>query len=200
MPEDYEYTHDDFGDVDGGQGGLIDHGSFMIIVPYRYPHMIKLDKESGGMTYMAEDFFKDSEKKGIEYQLKNQSICGAGFLMGKNKFCVQRLRDLHIAIINLDDGSFEEFVPEIPEDVFDRLVPEDAGFFKGDVYDYFRMQEKRTFPMENFLEVFARDGYRGIRVKQLEALSTLAANLDGTCGIKTHEFLKQKILEEDASI
>lgn len=200
MPEDYEYTHDDFGDVDGGQGGLIDHGKSMIIVPHRHPHMIKLDKESGGMTYMAEDFFKDSEKKGIEYQLKNQSICGPGFLMGKNKYCVQRMRDLHIAIINLDDGSFEEFVPEMPEDVFDRLVPEGAGFFKGDVYDYFRMQEKRLFPMENFLEVFARDGYRGIRVKQLEALSTLAANLDGTCGIKTHEFLKQKILEEDVSI
>lgn len=33
-------------------------------------------------------------------------------------------------------------------------MPEDAGFFKGDVFDYFRMSESRLFPLENFLDEF----------------------------------------------
>ena len=99
-------------------------------------------------------------------------------------------------LIDFRDDSYEEFVPEIPEEIFDKLVPEDAGFFKGDVFDYFRMQETRLFPLENFLDVFAKDGYEGVKVRQREALSTMASNLDGTCGIRTHEYLKSVIDKE----
>ena len=91
-------------------------------------------------------------------------------------------------------------MPEIPEEIFDKLVPEDAGFSKAYVNDYFRMQESRLFPLENFIETFARGGYESVKERQLEALSSLAANLDGTCGVKTHEFLKQVIGEEDGRV
>lgn len=198
MPEDFEYVHDDTGDIDGGIGGLIEYGEDMLMFPHRSPHMIRINKSTGEMSFMAEDFFSGTDKKGIAYELKRTSVCGTGCFVGKDKYAVQRSIDMHIAVIDLNDGSFEEFVPEIPEEMFDRLVPEDAGFFKGDVYDYFRMNETRLFPLENFLDVFARDGYKDVRVQQLEALSTLAANLDGTCGVKTHEYLK-RVIEEESS-
>ena len=87
-------------------------------------------------------------------------------------------------------------MPKIPEEVFDKLVPKDAGFYKGDIFDYFRMSENRLFPLENFLDTFANDGYKEVKKQQIEALSTLAANLDGTCGKKTHEYLKKVIYDE----
>ncbi len=197
MPDGYEYVHDDTGDLYGAHASVWDYGNYMIVFPHRSPHLIKLNKTTGEMEYIAEGFFKDMDKKGIGYDLRYSSICGASCLVGKNKYAVQRMRDMHIGIINLDDGSYEEFLPEISEELFDKLVPEDAGFYKGDKYDYFRMDESRLFPLENFLDVFARDGYRNVKERQLKELETLAANLDGTCGIKTHEFLTRIIEEED---
>lgn len=197
MPEGYEYVHDDKGDIYGAHSGMYDYGRYMVIFPFRSPHLIKLDKTTGGIEYIGEDFFRDSDKKGIGYELKFSGILSASCIIDCDRWLIQRSHDLHMAVIDLRDGSYEEFVPEIPEEIFDKLVPEDAGFYKGDIFDYYRMSESRLFPLEHFLEVFAKDGYKDVRDRQIEALSTLAANLDGTCGIKTHEFLKKVIEEGD---
>ena len=58
------------------------------------------------------------------------------------------------------------------------------------------MSESRLFPLENFLDNFAENGYESVKTQQKEALATLASNLDGTCGVKTHEYLKNVILNE----
>lgn len=197
MPEGYEYVHDDYGDVIGAHGGIIDNGEDMIVFPYRAPHMLRLNKATGEIRYIFENIFRDTDKNGLGYELKRSSvICASCFVGGLDRWVIQRTRDLHMFLTDLRDDSYEEFVPEIPEEIFDKLVPEDAGFFKGDVFDYFRMQESRLFPLENFLDIFAKDGYEGVRERQKEALATLASNLDGTCGVKTHEYLKRVIEEE----
>ena len=196
MPDDYEFEHDDYGDVQGAHGGMIDNGEDMIIFPYRSPHLMRLNRATGEIRYILEDIFRDTYKDGLGYELKRSAVCfGSCMIGGLERWVLQRTRDLHMFLIDFRDDSYEEFVPEIPEEIFDKLVPEDAGFFKGDVFDYFRMQESRLFPLENFLGVFARDGYVKVKERQKEALETLASNLDGTCGIKTHEYLK-KVLEE----
>ena len=194
MPEDYDFVHDDMGDPIGGTGSVYELGDDMIIFPYRNPHMMKMNKETGKISYLAEGFFDGTQEKGIGYELKFSSVIGAGCLLGTDRYVLQRMRDLHVAVIDLNDGSYEEFVPEIPSDLFEKLVPKDAGFFKGDTYDYFRMDESRLFPLENFLDVFARDGYAGVKERQKKELETLAANLDGTCGVKTHEYLKGTLM------
>ena len=198
MPDDYDYVLDDYGDVVGAHGGMIDSGEVMIIFPYRSPHMLKLNKATGEVRYIFEDIFKDTDKNGLCYELKRSSAyCSWCMIGGLDHWVIQRTRDLHMFLIDFRDESYEEFVPEIPEEIFDKLVPEDAGFFKGDVFDYFRMNESRLFPLENFLDVFARGGYEKVKERQKEALATLASNLDGTCGVKTHEYLK-KVIEDES--
>ncbi len=197
MPDDYEFAHDSYGDVIGAHGGFVDYGDYMIIFPFRSPHMLKLNKKTGEIRYIFEDIFKDTDKNGLGYELKRSSvICASCIVGGLDRWVIQRTRDLHMFLIDFRDESYEEFVPEISEDIFDKIVPKDAGFFKGDVFDYFRMSESRLFPLENFLNNFADNGYEGVKVQQREALSTLASNLDGTCGIKTHEYIKNVILNE----
>ena len=163
MPGSMDYTHDDWGDFYGFNGGMREFGEYMIVFPYRAPHMMRINKKNFEIEFIAEGFFKDSDKKGIGYELKNNAICGATCLVGNDRVAVQSNRDLHVAVINVFDGSYEEFVPEIPEEMFDKLVPEDGGFFKGDKYDYFRMSESRLFPLEHFLEVFSCDGYKEVK-------------------------------------
>ena len=197
MPDEYEFVHDDYGDVIGAHGAMIDNGEDMIVFPHRSSHMMRLNKATGEIRYILEDIFRDTYKDGLGYELKRSAVCfGSCMIGGLEHWVLQRTRDLHMFLIDFRDDSYEEFVPEIPEEIFDKLVPEDAGFFKGDVFDYFRMQETRLFPLENFLDVFAKDGYEGVKVRQREALSTLASNLDGTCGIRTHEYLKSVIDKE----
>ena len=197
MPEDFEFVHDDYGDVVGAFGGIIENGNDMIIFPHRSPHMIRLNKETGEIRYIFEDIFRETDKNGLGYELKRSSvICTACVVGGLERWAIQRTRDLHMFLIDLRNESYEEFVPEIPEDIFDKLVPKDGGFFKGDVFDYFRMSESRLFPLENFLDNFADNGYESVKAQQKEALATLASNLDGTCGVKTHEYLKNVILNE----
>ena len=197
MPEDFEFVHDDYGDVVGAHGGFVDYGEDMIIFPFRSPHMMKLNKKSGEVRYIFEDIFRDTDKNGLGYELKRSgAYCGGCLIGGVDRWVIQRTRDLHMFLIDLRDESYEEFVPEIPEDIFDKLVPKDGGFFKGDVFDYFRMSESRLFPLENFLDNFAENGYESVKAQQKEALATLASNLDGTCGVKTHEYLKNVILNE----
>ena len=197
MPEDFEFVHDDYGDVVGAHGGFVDYGEDMIIFPFRSPHMMKLNKKSGEVRYIFEDIFRDTDKNGLGYELKRSgAYCGGCLIGGVDRWVIQRTRDLHMFLIDLRDESYEEFVPEIPEDIFDKLVPKDGGFYKGDVFDYFRMSESRLFPLENFLDNFAENGYESVKTQQKEALATLASNLDGTCGVKTHEYLKNVILNE----
>lgn len=197
MPEDFEFVHDDYGDVIGAFGSIIENGNDMIIFPHRSPHMMRLNKETGEIRYIFEDIFRETDKNGLGYELKRASVlCAACIVGGLDRWVIQRTRDLHMFLIDLRDESYEEFVPEIPEDIFDKLVPKDGGFFKGDVFDYFRMSESRLFPLENFLDNFAENGYESVKAQQKEALATLASNLDGTCGVKTHEYLKNVILNE----
>ena len=198
MKEEFSFTHDDMGDPYGVHGGMIDHGKDMVILPFRSPHMIRIDKSTGKMAYIAEEFFKESDAEGIAFNIDKVGICGTACFIGSDSIAVQRSRDMHVGIIDMRDGSYREFVPKIPSDLFGSIVSEDAGFYKGDTYDEYKMNESRLFPLEHFLDVFARDGYANVRDSQILALSTLAANLDGTCGVKTHEFLKQKIVEDDA--
>ncbi len=198
MPEGFDFVHDDYGDVIGAHGGMIECGEDMRVFPHRSPHMMKLNKATGEIRYIFEDIFRDTDKNGLGYELKRSSVlCASCIVGGLDRWVIQRTRDLHMFLLDLKDESYEEFVPEIPEELFEKLVPEDAGFFKGDVFDYFRMSESRLFPLENFLDVFARDGYDKVKKQQKEALSTLAADLNGTCGVKTHEYLKQVIEAED---
>ena len=70
MQEDFEFVHDDYGDVVGAHGGFVDYGEDMIIFPFRSPHMMKLNKKSGEVRYIFEDIFRDTDKNGLGYELK----------------------------------------------------------------------------------------------------------------------------------
>ncbi len=196
MPEDYTWEEGHMNYI-GPYGGMWDRGNYMLVFPYKSPHMVKLYKESGKTEYVAEDFWKGSEESRLDYDLHFSNVCCCSVIVDADRILVQRTRDCRMALINVTENTFEEFLPEIPEEEFADLVGKDAGFDKADERGYFCMNESRLFPLENFLKHFAEGGFASIHDRQIEALSTLAANLDGTCGEKTHEYM-MKLLEEKA--
>ena len=76
---------------------------------------------------------------------------------------------------------------ENPEEFFD----------KKSLYDYFACRETKQYTVDDFIEDFANDALAQVRKRQLEAVSDIAANLDGTCGEKVYEYMMNVLLNEE---
>ena len=191
IPDDYLYEGISLLN-NGPYGFFREVGSYIIVFPNKVPHMMKIHKETGEVKYIAEDFWKGSEEPYLDFDPYLVSICHYLTALGNGRYLVQRNRDCHLAIIDCVSEEYEEITPVIAKEVFDSMITRDSGFEKGDDVDYFAMRESRLFPLENFLDSFSEDGLEGIRDRQIESLSSMAANLDGTCGEKVYSFLKSK--------
>lgn len=196
MPEDYAWkpSRNDRGGISGGG---FDEGDRMVFAPFRAPHMIAIEKQTGAVRYLAEDFFAGSDEPGTGYQPELNGVICMSLNLTDGRILVQRTRDRHLALIDTERNSVTEWVPKLAGSDFRQLLQdENAGFDKGDARDYFCMRESMLFPLEQFLRRFAEDGYAGIRDAQMTALSSLAANLDGTCGEHVHQYMKH-VLEQE---
>lgn len=74
--------------------------------------------------------------------------------------------------------------------------PEDF-FEKKSLYDYFACREVEQYTVDDFIEDFAGDALAGVRERQLKDVGDIAANLDGTCGEKVHEYMMNVLLNEE---
>lgn len=76
-----------------------------------------------------------------------------------------------------------------------RIMAEEA-FSKKTEQDYFAARECEAYTIEDFIDDLVNNRLEEVRVRQLEAVKDLAANLDGTCGQKVYEYLADEILNE----
>ncbi|MCR5625792.1 MAG: hypothetical protein K6F99_00600, partial [Lachnospiraceae bacterium] len=174
--------------------GLYDH---LITVDSNGSHILKISNETNELSYLAEEFMQGADEPCRNFDPMYNGIGRYLTFFDRTHILVQRERDSKMAIIDVENDTCKEFDLELPEDLFNELVPRDAGFDKGDDRDYFCMYESRVFPLENFLEVFAEDGYASVKERQMEAVKDIAANLDGTCGEKVHEYIMNELLSAE---
>ncbi len=72
-------------------------------------------------------------------------------------------------------------------------TPEECGYGRIDKDGYYSIHETETFPQEAFLKRFAQDGFLPFKDHQIAEASKVAANLDGTCGQKVHEYVMKTL-------
>ena len=96
----------------------------------------------------------------------------------------------------MKDETYEMFYPTLNEEDFSKLTEGEDGFEKMDKKSGFFRRESKIFSFEGFIDDLINDRLKDVRKRQLEELSTLAANLDGTCGIKVHEYM-MNVLENN---
>ena len=196
MPEDY-YWKPSRNDRNGISGAGLDAGDRMVFVPYRAPHMVAIEKKTGAVRYLAEEFFKGSDEPGQGYQPDMNEVICMLHDFGDGRILVQKTRDKRLVLINTAGDTVSEWIPKLIDEDFRRLLQDDnAGFDRGDSRDYFCMRETVLFSLEHFLRHFAEGGYAGVHDAQMKALSTFAANLDGTCGEHVHQYMKH-VLEQE---
>ncbi len=168
---------------------LIDMGKWVVTVPGFSNCMVKLDKTTGETALLIEDFWKKAEEKANGYNPEFFLSSEFGAKMDQDVIIVQRNCDDAAAMIRVEDETYEMFYPTLTEKDFAKLTEGENGFEKMEKKSGFFRRESRIFSFEGFLEDLVHDKLNDVRVRQLEELSTLAANLDGTCGEKVHEYM-----------
>ncbi len=174
---------------------LIDMGQWLVTVPGFSNSMVKLDKESGQTTLLTKDFWKDSKETTNGYNSEKFLSSEFGGKLNEGAIMVQRNYDNAVAIIQVENETYEMFYPTMTEEDYEKLTQGEDGFEKIDEKSGFFRKESKIFSFEDFLDDLVHDRLKDVRTRQLKELSTLAANLDGTCGIKVHEYM-MNVLED----
>ncbi|WP_313580451.1 hypothetical protein [Lacrimispora sp.] len=168
---------------------LIDMENSMVTVPGFSNCMVKLDKITGKTTLLIEDFWKKAEEKANGYNPEFFLSCEFGAKVDRDVIIVQRHYDDATALIHVEDETYEMYNPALGEEDFAKLTEGEDGFEKMDKKCGFFRRESKIFSFEGFVEDLINNRFEEIRERQMEELSTLAANLDGTCGDKVHEYM-----------
>lgn len=102
----------------------------------------------------------------------------------ENIYHLVSLNDAKVYEINIADGSYQELSVDFNEK--DRLE-HDAGFGQCSKWQQYAIEESSTHTLTDFLEG-KLPGAEFDRNAQLAAYKQIAANCDGTCGEKVHQF------------
>ncbi len=184
------------GDVYGAFGSLKICGKYMISYPWLAHKLLRIDRETLEVTSLAEDFLAP-----VGLNTNGYSPMYLGPMMGASypqagKILIQRTCDHRCAEVDIENGSVREFIPELTEEDYANIFNKACPFEKERKFSYFAMRESRFNTIQDFLDGMVKDGWADIRDRQLKALSTVGANLDGTCGQKTHDFM-MNVLRKD---
>lgn len=166
-------------------------GEYMVIFPSGETHVFRINRKSGEISLLAESFWESLPKEG-------SAVAGFGetvkiFAVSENRVLVQRFADKRMALIDVFNDTYTEFVPQLSEADFQTVLKGNDGFRKDGKDGYFAMRESDMYSLEFFLNQFVRTGWKEIKERQLKALEAFAANLDGSCGEKVHEAVVREI-------
>lgn len=176
---------------------MINIGQWLVTVPGFSNCMVKINKISGQTTLLIKDFWKKAEEKANGYHPKKDFSSGFGGKLGENIIMVQRCYDDAVAIIRVEEEIYEMFFPILTEVDYAKMVQGEDGFEKRNSKSGFFRRESKIFSFEGFIDDLIHDRLTNVRERQLKELSTLAANLDGTCGIKVHEYMMNVLENKD---
>lgn len=190
--EEYQVKKDVYG-FKVAQLKLLVMKNWVVSIPYRSNLAFRVNKRSGQADILAFDFWNDLDAFYRGYDPSRTPVCSVAVKLDDEKILIQRNTDLAMAIIYVEQNLYEIFYPKLDENSYDRLLDGQDGFDKTSLEALFCCWESNLFPLEDFISNFADGKYAGIKERQLNVLQDLAANLDGTCGKKVHDYLMEKV-------
>lgn len=168
---------------------LFDMGKYMVTIPGYSNCMVRLDKVSGKASLLVPDYWKDVKKKNLWYRPDRNLSSIFGKKIDNNTIWVQRIHDDKIGVIQIEDETYEEFYLTLTSENYEQLINNEDGFEKRGKNSAFCRRESRIFTLEGYVKDLTEGRLNNVKVRQLQELSTLSANMDGTCGSKVHEYM-----------
>lgn len=165
---------------------------YVYLPPYWGNMYLRLDKQSGEIEEWKDELLQ-LEKNENEYYFSSKN---AYFLSKENKpddeeCCLFSAQDRKLYKVNLKLEKVEEIKVEFE---LDELQVHEPGFTRISEWLQYCCRENAFNTLTDFIdgnivgEEFSKE-------KQVQIYGEIAANYDGTCGIKIHEFICNKLLE-----
>lgn len=169
---------------------LYECGDYLVTTPAWADAMLKFDKRTKEMRLLVPEFWRKTPYKTNGYDpemlmldnLINGRIDDAHLL-------VQRNTDRMAAIVDVVNETYEEFPAAFCEGDYQKFIAGSDGFEKACKRAGFYRKENAVFPLKSFVQELAEGKLDSVKKRQLAELSTLAANLDGTCGERVHRYM-----------
>lgn len=197
MPEGF-FVQERTGSVPVAHLKLINAGKYIFTVPYNGNCMVKINKQTGKSSLFIKNFWDPGTEIHNDY---SPHIHGKSFFAKQtdpDSLLVQRLFDGALAKANIETEEYTIQYPFMSKDSYQKFIAHQDGFEKPGEGNSFACRESRFFSLDTFLHQLLTPEQNDIRERQMESLSSMAANLDGTCGEKVHNYMMH-ILEQEMS-
>lgn len=169
---------------------LFDMGRWIIAVPAFADSMVKVDKLTEEVSLCVKELWQDVGQPCNDYHPAFYMVSGFAKKINDSTLWVQRTLDDALIEVNVDTEEYRIYYPRLSKEALEQLLDKEDGFERGNRgYSAFARRESRVFSLEGFMDDFVSGRLEGVRTRQLEVLSDVAVNLDGTCGKKVHEFM-----------
>lgn len=175
---------------------LFDMGKYLVATPCFTNVMLKLDKKTGEMTRLIPQFWERAVYACNGYHPRICSACCFAKKLDETHLVVQRWYDGALAIVDIVTEEYTVRYPKYTQATMRSMLDGQDGFEKWQTYYTFCQRESRLFSLEGFMDDLVNDRLEEVKPRQKEALSVVAANLDGTCGEKVYEFFMDTLQRE----
>lgn len=175
---------------------LLNFPNYIITIPAFSNGMVRIDKASGKVEMMLKEFFLKAveDKNGYNHRLSYSSYLG--IRLDAFSVLVQRTYDAKMAIVNIENNTYETFDSTLSEQDYNKLTEGEDGFEKlEEKYAFYRCESK-VFSLEGFIDDLVNNRLNHVKERQLQELSKAIANLDGTCGQKVHAYIMNELENE----
>lgn len=176
-------------------GEMFDMGKYLVAAPVFTNVMLKVNKRTGEMSRLIPEFWEKVTESCNGYHPRLQGTYCFAKKLNEKQIAIQRAYDGAVAVVDVETEEYTVHYPRYTEETMHKLLDGQDGFEKLQTYYAFCRRESRLFSLEGFIDDLANDKLEDVKKRQKEELSVAAANLDGTCGEKVHEFM-MRVLEE----
>ncbi len=172
---------------------IIPVGDSLYLIPCLSDLLLKVDIATKNVTVVQPDLFCSQPDDRVGYSRPDTPVCPfAQYVPGRGLY-LQNSLDNTLYLLNPDDDSVREIPCQLSSDSLDRFYAQTDGFDKDSIDAEFSQKECTLFSLNSFLDDLTShpDKMTAIHGRQMKELQPLAANLDGTCGEKTHQEIMQ---------
>lgn len=176
---------------------LINMQNYIITIPYMGNSMVKINKKSGESSFLIKNFWDSSDNIHNGY---TPDIRGKAFFakqIDQNHILVQRLWDGALAKVNVDTDQYTIQYPMMCKESYQKFVMHQTGFEKKGEGNNYVCMESKIISLDLFLNKLINQELADLKEQQIETLTSMATNLDGSCGEKVHNCLMDKLELED---
>ena len=170
-------------------GNVVEMANCFIIEPAKIPRLFRIDKQTNGISALADDFWdeKYQNKEGYDRRI-DDIIMLKSLKLDEEHILIQCYADGKWVKINVDDNTYTTHTIDIPNNIKRDLIKINKGFAYDKARGIYHMTESNDFSISSFLENIVNNGFKDEGEKG-RVLCFKHNGVDNCCGEGIHSYM-----------